>query len=158
VTSEPSGRATSDHLPVDGASQPLAYYFHKDRLARGWSYPLKRSRLDDALVEAGASNVASVSYSLVMTPLSERGAHPLTVQYSGEAVPSTHPGDVSIYVQSVRSKQRAPIAGGLEKVLGDIARWIVATTQREPTWRTESHSLDVNVVEGEATLREDPPR
>jgi hypothetical protein len=158
VAIEPSGRATSDHLPMDGAAQPLAYYLHKDQLARGWSYPLKRSRLDDALIEAGVSNVASVFYSLVMTPLSERGTNPLTVQYGGEAVPSTHPGDVSIFVQSVRSDQRATIADGLEKVLGDIARWIAATKQREPTWRTESHSLYVAVVEGEATLREGPPR
>ena len=100
------------------AAQPLAYYFDNDRLARGWSYPVKRSRLDGALAEAGSSNVAAVFYSLVMTPLSERGTRPLTVQYGGEVVPSTHPGDVSIYVWSVRSEQRATIADGLAKGAG----------------------------------------
>ncbi|HEV2058944.1 MAG TPA: hypothetical protein VGR11_06270 [Solirubrobacteraceae bacterium] len=93
-----------------------------------------------------------------MTPLSERGTGPFTVQYRGEAVPSTHRGHVSIHVQSVPSEQRATIGGGLEKVLGDVARWIASTKQREPTWRTESHSLYVAVLDGEATLRDDPLR
>lgn len=66
----------------------------------------------------GSSNVAAVFYSLVMTPLSERGTRPLTVRYGGEVVPSTHPGDVSIYVWSVRSEQRATIADGLAKGAG----------------------------------------
>ncbi len=143
---------------MDAATEPLAYSFRKDRLPRGWSYPLKRSRLDEALIDAGASIVAGVFYWLVMTPLSERGTGPLTVQYQGEAMLGTHPGEVSVYVQSVPSDQRATVADGLAKVLGDVARWIVATKQRAPTWRTESHSLYVAVVDGETTLREEPAR
>ncbi len=33
--------------------EPLDYPFTKARLPKGWSYPLKRSRLDLALLEAG---------------------------------------------------------------------------------------------------------
>ena len=143
---------------MDAAAESLVYSFRKDRLTRGWSYPIKRSRLDEALIDAGASNVAGVLYSLVMTPLPGRGTGPLTVQYQVEAVRGSQPGEVSIYVQSVPSDQRATVGDALAKVLGDVAGWIAATRSRAPTWRTESHSLYAAVLDGEATLREGPPR
>src|ERR671916_847660 len=80
-------------LLMHEAAESIDYFFRKDRLTRGWSYPLKRSRLDQALVEWGASNVASVFYSLVMTPLARRDNGPVAVVYNGEAMPRTHPGE-----------------------------------------------------------------
>src|SRR4051812_36107368 len=104
------------------AAERIGYSFRKDPLARGWSYPVKRSRLDQALVAAGASNVAWVFYSLVMTPLGRRVNGPVAVLYRGESMPST-PGEVLIFVQSVPSVERATVANGLENVLEDVARW-----------------------------------
>lgn len=153
-----AGRAKSNHVQMLHARDPLGYSFQKHRLAQGWSYPLKRSLLDQALVKAGALNVASVSYCLVMSALDERRTGTLIAQYRGAAMPGPGPGEVSIYVLSVPSIQRADVALGLANALAGVARWIYATEHREPTWRTESHGLHVTVVDGETTLREDPSR
>lgn len=142
---------------MDAPALPPDYGFHKDRLTGGWSYPLKRSLLDEALVSAGATNIASVFYSLVMTPMDDRRTGPLTAQYQGDAMPSHWAGRVSIYVQTVPSEIRREIADALLAVLGDVARWIAGTTEREPTWRAASHSLSVFIDDGSATLREAAP-
>jgi hypothetical protein len=142
---------------MDAPTLPPDYGFHKDRLTRGWSYPLKRSLLDEALVSAGATNIAAVFYSLVMTPMDDRRAGPLTAHYHGDDTPSHWAEQVSIYVETVPSENRREIADALLTVLGDVARWIAGTTEREPTWRAASHSLYVFVDDGSATLREAAP-
>lgn len=116
---------------MDDPINPLGYSVSKDRLTRGWSYPLKRSLLDRALTEAGVSNVSSVTYVLDTRPLSDPHRPPLSVTHMGLA------GRCTITVRSVPSESRLGVAEALTDLLGDIARWIAGVDDREPTWRSQ---------------------
>jgi hypothetical protein len=133
----------------------LDYSFSKDRLSKGWSYPVKRSKLDEALTEAGVSSVCSVGYTRDDRPLSDPHRPPLEVQYHGEEVPYAIAGLCVISVKSVPSESRHAIATALEERLADIARWIAGIPERDPTWRAESHSLAAIVSEGNSLQLEE---
>jgi hypothetical protein len=143
---------------MSDARDPVAYSFSKDRLAKGWSYPMKRSALDHALFEAGATSVASVTFSRDTRPLSHPHRPPLSVQYHGENAPYAMAGCCVISVKSVPSESRFIIAEALATRLGDVARWIANIVEQTPTWRAEGHGLLATVIGGELRLEEELPR
>jgi hypothetical protein len=137
-------------LAVPDPTNPLGYEFSKDRLTRGWSYPVKRSHLDRALIEAGISAVSHVTYNLDTRSLSDPHRPPLAVAYMGSP-------RFMIFVKSVPSDVQPNVAQALEERLSDVAEWMASIHDRPPTWRSEWHTLRVILTGDGLQLAEDPP-
>jgi len=136
---------------MNDPTNPLGYSFSKARLTRDWSYPLKRSLLDRALIEAGVTGVSHVTYLLDTRPLSHPHRPPLSVTYLG------HDGRCMIEVRSVPSESRLSVADELAKVLADVAQWIASIDDQVPTWRSEWHQIHAIFTADGLRLADDLP-
>jgi hypothetical protein len=137
---------------MNDPTNPLGYSISKDRLRPGWSYPVKRSLLDRALIEAGVTSVSNVTYVLDTRPLSDPHRPPLSVTYLGMAE------RCMITVRSVPAESRLSVADALAKRLGDVAQWIASVNDRTPTWRSEWHQIHaILTVDGVRLTDELPP-
>lgn len=129
----------------------LQYFFGKDKLPEGWSYPLKRSVLDAALRAADVTCVFSVRYSYGRGKQLYR---PLRVQFDGEELRRSAAGTVNTTVYAVPSAERQPIMTQLESKLAAVCDWIGRAETAPPTWRMKEHVLDVDVRDGRACVVE----
>lgn len=74
-----------DPLATPMHAEARMYYFLKDRLPKGWSFPLGRGVLDAALESAGVTSVAFVRYRLHGGSLrGEQYRWPLRVEFGRE--------------------------------------------------------------------------
>jgi hypothetical protein len=134
-----------------------AYNFLKDRLPKGWSYPLGRSVLDAGLASAGVTSVMFVRYMLYGGSLrGEEYRWPLRVQFDREDAACAASGKVSITVCAVRAAERAATRTELEAKLPVICDWIRRAETAAPTWRMAPHILAIEVSDGQARLVEGP--
>jgi len=130
------------------------YGFSKDKLPKGFSYPLKRSLLDAALNEAPAMDaVYSVRY------LYGRGRGPATIdalfspERNGAHVSVS--GKSLITVWAVPSADRKPcedilIAEGLPI----LCRWLAQSSYAGNVWRSTAHELILVMHDGVLRHRE----
>jgi hypothetical protein len=123
------------------------YFYGKDKLPEGWSYPLKRSVLDEALESAGVTSVVSVRCHY-------GGSPPLGVEFTGEEARNLFSGKVSITVRAVPSAERRATMAELESTLAVVCDWIRSAEDAAPTWRMTGHALAVEISDGHAAVVE----
>ena len=140
--------------------ESTTYGFSKQKLPTGWAYPVRRSRLNQALSDQAATpHVFTVRFILahgkgqIVKP-----EHPLDVTYGGEADPTQDAGKVSITVWAVPSDERRAIQELLEESLPAVAEWIASTASQLQVWRSQQHHLMVAVDGDGARLIEGGPR
>ena len=95
--------------------------FDRAKIPKGMSFPLKRSRLDAALIESGISGVHSVYYWL-----KQSGNIVLRGEFCGEQRRGwTAAGQSSITVYAVPSEQRRQVESAIETdLLPKLIRWL----------------------------------
>jgi hypothetical protein len=131
------------------------YYFHKDRLPKGWSYPLGRSVLDAALESAGITSVIFVHYKLHRASIQgERYPWLLRVAFLREDPASPVSGKVDITVYAVPSPERRATMFALGHKLAAICDWIRRTETAPSSWRMTEHVVAVEMRDHQARLIE----
>jgi hypothetical protein len=139
--------------PVEARAR--MYYFVKDRLPKGWSYPLGRGVLDAALESAGVTSVLFVRYMLYGgSTRGERSPWVLHVQSDPETSRSPGVGSVSITVYAVPSAERHATMVELRANLAAVCDWIKRGETASPSWRMTEHELAVEMRDHEARLVE----
>ena len=112
----------------------MDYSFTKAKLPRGTSYPLKRSRLDAALEQAGLKNVLRVTYLR-----QQRRNEVMRADYHGEHLRG---GYTSLTVYSVPGDERAATEFALLKEgIPAIIQWLLKAETERNTWRAVNHEL-----------------
>lgn len=134
---------------MDGGA--LDYLFAKDKLPKGWSYPLRRSVLNVALEAAGVTRLFSVRFSYGGGTQLVR---PLRVQFGGDQPRRLPGGTASITVYAVPSAERRSSMAALESKLAIVCDWIRGAETAPPTWRMFSHELIVELHDGQACVVE----
>jgi hypothetical protein len=134
------------------SSESRTYYFHKDRLPKGWSYPLGRSVLDAALQSAGVTTVLFVNYSVIRGSVKDVRYPPLRVAFMRDAPPSAASGKVDITVYAVPSSERLPTKLAIESQLGAICSWIRRSETAPLWWRVTEHVVAVEMGDDGARL------
>ena len=97
------------------------YHFRKAKIPKGMSFPLKRSRLDAALLESGLSALSGISYLL-----GQSGDIVLRGEYCGEQRRGwAAAGQSSITVYAVSSERRIEVESALEgELLPRLLSWL----------------------------------
>jgi hypothetical protein len=128
------------------------YSFSKNKIPRGYSYPLKRSLLDECLDEAELTKIAIVHYcfNLKSDNLILRGA------YSGEAHKGwAGAGLSSIWLWAVRSEERKVIEAVLaNEALPALIDWLRKAGQEGNVWRAISHQIDFRYKDAQLAINE----
>lgn len=137
-------------------TRALEYLFRKDRLPTGWSYPLKRSVLDDRLRAAGVTSVWSVRYRRTGGGVAGAGfATPLRLRFDPEDGRVWGSGQVSIVVYAVPSSLRRPTMTRIEENLAAMCDWILGAQFAAPTWRMTGHELRLEIRDSHARVLEE---
>jgi hypothetical protein len=119
----------------------MSYAYFRHRLRWGHSYPVKKGALDAFLSEAGAT-IHFVSMWSGETPIVARA------EWKGHDGRPPETAHLTLY--SVASDQAQTMRElVLKKVLPALADWIRAFDSAPPTRRSENHSLEFSVQEGE---------
>lgn len=131
----------------------LDYGFHKNPIPSGWSYPLKRSVLDAALVEAGLTEIFTVSYIVFVGSMQgQRYSRLMDVVWNGLAGSNFASGLFSITVGAIPAAERHVTSQALESALPDICAWMQRALESPPTWRDTDRTLNIEVHDGVARL------
>jgi hypothetical protein len=110
----------------------IEYHFDKVKIPKGMSFPLKRGRLDAALIESGVSKVNCVYYWL-----RQSGNIVLRGDFCGECKRWASSGQSSITVYAVPSADRRAVEGSIETdLLPKLVGWLRAIEQAGNTRRT----------------------
>ena len=124
----------------------MEYSFHKNKLPKGFSYPIKRSVLDEFLISAHLKQLVSVTYSFY-----NRSDDVITrVSFSGESHRGwSGVGQSSITIQAVPSEQRKEVEGLMVgEVLPDMCLWLRNAEAEGNAWRAKSRHLVFRYVDG----------
>jgi hypothetical protein len=128
------------------------YSFSKDKLPRGYSYPLKRGLLDERLDEAELIKIAGVYYcfNLKSDNLVLRG------DYFGEAHKGwAGAGLSSIWLWAVRSEERKVIETVLvNEALPALIVWLRKAEQEGNVWRATSRHIDFRFRDTQLSIHE----
>jgi hypothetical protein len=130
------------------------YYFYKDRLPKGWSYPLRRSVLDAALQSAGVTTVMFVNYSRLRGGSLKGGRYPwpMRVAFMPDSPSSPTSGKMDITVYAVPSTQRRATELAIESKLAAICNWIRRSESAPLGWRMTEHVVTVEMSDEQARL------
>jgi len=138
---------------------PLEYSFHKHRLPKGLSYPLKRSQLDEALQRASAFEVHSVSFWWDKNASHDR----ITDAYFSNdrrfppTAPSLHAecGRSWIRILAVPSPQRHETERIIEeRVLPRLVAWLKQLENAGSAWRWTDHEFAAHYRAGQLRIEE----
>jgi len=115
----------------------MDYSFSKDKLPKGTSYPLKRSRLDAALEQAGVKCLAYVTYLR-----KQRRNEVMRADYYGEHLRVGAAGQTSLTIYSVPGEERVATESALLKEgIPAIIQWLLKAETERNTWRAVNHEL-----------------
>jgi hypothetical protein len=122
----------------------MTYAFDKQKLPRGFGFPLKRSILDAALTEAAITGVYCVYYWL-----RHSGDIVLRADYCGEANHAWAAGQASITLYAVPSgERRATEAALLHQALPRLCTWLHTAERAGNVWRGVDHTIVFHVKNG----------
>jgi hypothetical protein len=126
------------------------YHFDKAKIPKGMSFPLKRSRLDAALLESGLSALGGVSYLL-----RQSGDIVLRGEYCGEQRRgSAAAGQSSITVYAVPSEQRSQVESALEaELLPRLLSWLREIEQAGNVRRAADRHFVASWSEGQTSVQ-----
>ena len=128
------------------------YSFSKDKLPRGYSYPLKRSLLDERLDEAELTKIQGVYYCF------NRKSDNLILRgdYFGEARKGwAGAGLSSIWLWAVRSEERKVIETVLvNEALPALIVWLRKAEQEGNVWRATSRHIDFRFRDTQLAINE----
>ena len=138
----------------EAADNSLIYRFHKDRLPRSHSYPLKRSLLDAALEDClVAEAVVRVYYCFrpkVGATVMEATFYPEGQQHV------FNPGKNVISLFAVPSEQRQTIEFALvTEGIPRMCNWFRAQDQAGNVWRGSRHEISFRIHDGILTVVEE---
>lgn len=131
----------------------LDYHFSRRKTPKGMSYPLKRSQLDAALIEAQLSRLTCVYYSL-----RQSGYVVLRGDFLGEGVRGhwAGAGYHSITVYAVPSKDRRAVESAIESdLLPKLIHWLRDLENGGNARRASSRLFVAAWCEGVATIDAD---
>lgn len=114
----------------------------RDKIPKGWSYPLKRSALDAAIVAANLTSVASVYFVF-----RSHGSIFLSVMYTGEQHRQQRgAGTCSVWIYSVPSQTRKAYESAiLSALLPAMTRWIEKLEQAGNVRRAVDHQWNAHM-------------
>lgn len=121
----------------------------RDKLPKGWAYPVGRDEVSAALTSAGVE-LGSLSFSAG----GRRDSGPvyvLSIYWPSDARPkyfqstAFQPAPLMMFVQAVPSVLRLPIGGGLrDKWLEEAAKWAGQAATRGNAWTASDHYWDLS--------------
>lgn len=128
------------------------YSFSKNKIPKGYSYPLKRSVLDGQINEASLTQIYNVYYcfNLNSEDLVLRG------NYFGEAHKGwAGAGLSSIWLWAVPSNKRKDIETILiQEALPKLIAWLQKAEREGNVWRSKSRHIDFRYREIELVINE----
>ena len=115
----------------------MVYAFDKQRLPRGFSFPLKRSILDSALTTAHITRIHCVYYWL-----QQASDIVLRADYCGEANRAWAAGQASITLYAVPARERSHTESVLiAQALPQLCTWLQTAEMAGNVWRGVDHTL-----------------
>jgi hypothetical protein len=119
----------------------MRYYFSKDKLSKGWSWPLKRSELEAALDLVPEVTVRWVIYSHEYSKKDGNKLLVISCSYNGFSMPLSS-DEFQISVSSVPSESRNGIHEQMEqRVLPEIVAWMRLIDGLPETRREENRAV-----------------
>lgn len=123
----------------------MEYPFHKFKIPKGYSYPLKRSVLDAWLETTGLTQLAGVSYvffqhsdNLVIRAL-----------FTGETIKYRTAGTYQVWIYAVPSAEKSAIEQLImTEALPILGDWLMAAEKAGNSWRGKSHHLEISYLNG----------
>jgi len=126
----------------------MLYAFDKQKLPRGFSFPLNRSVLDAALAQAAIARVHCVYYWL-----RQSGDIVLHANYSGETNQAWAAGQSSITLYAVPSAERRETESAIiHQALPQLCTWLQTAERAGNVWRGNDHTIVFHFKHGLLSL------
>ena len=128
----------------------MEYEFHKRKLPKGLSYPLKRSVLDKILDSAETERIKRVTFSS-----DRRGEIILWANFIGEGHKTPTIGNVGLYIYAIPSIERKQTQDLLiQKGLPTFVEWLKKLETSGEGWRSKTRLFEMMYKNGELSFSE----
>jgi hypothetical protein len=135
---------------LEQSAMAIDYHFDMAKIPKGMSFPLKRSRLDAALIESGISSVCIVYYRL-----RQSGDIVLRGNFCGEQPRDrAMAGQFSITIYAVPSGQRSQVELAIEAdLLPRLIQWLREIEQAGNVRRATDKHFTAYWSDGESSVK-----
>lgn len=128
----------------------MDYEFHKRKLPKGFSYPIKRSVLDEILEKSETERIKWITFSV-----DRRGDIIVWANFVGEAHKTTSAGKIGLYVYAVPSDERKETEELLIKqIFPKFIKWLRKVEAAGEGWRLTTRLLEIELKDGELSFSE----
>jgi hypothetical protein len=129
----------------------MEYDFHKSKIPKGLSYPVKRSFLDKILEDSGIDRIKWVSFNLG----NQKTNIIVWANFIGEAHKTGSAGNVGLYVYAVPSNERNQIEKLLiEQGFPKFIEWLKKIEIFGEAWRSKTRLFEIEFKDGELSFSE----
>lgn len=128
----------------------MEYNFHKWKIPKGLSYPIKRSILDEILESSGTNRIKQISFS------SGQGANTIFwANFIGEGHNKPTAGDIGLYLYAVPSVERKHTEEILIKQgFPKLVKWLKKIETAGEGWRSKTRLFEIHLKDGELSFSE----
>ena len=128
----------------------MEYDFHKSKIQKGLSFPIKRSVLDKILEDSGTQRIKWISYNST-----SRSDLVLWANFIGEAHKTMSGGNIGLYVYAIPSEERKQteellIKQGFPKLI----QWLKKVETAGEGWRSKTRLFEIQCINGELSFSE----
>lgn len=128
----------------------MEYDFHKWKIPKGLSYPIKRSILDKILEDSGTKRIKWISFSS-----SQRENIILWANFVGEGQKTPTVGSVGLYIYAVPSEERKQTEEVLIKQgFPKLIKWLNKIETAGEGWRSKTRLFETRLKDGELSFSE----
>jgi hypothetical protein len=128
----------------------MEYEFHKRKLPKGLSYPLKRSVLDKILENSLTERIKWVTFSA-----NRRKDIIIWANFIGEGHKTPTIGNIGLYIYPVPSAERKQMEELLiNEGFPRLVKWLKKVDEAGEGWRLKTRLFEVEYKEGELSFSE----
>ena len=128
----------------------MEYDFHKWKIPKGLSYPIKRSVLDKILEDSKTNRIKWVSFSS-----GQRENIVLWANFIGEGHKTSTVGNIGLYIYAVPSDERKEMEEFLlEKGFPKLVEWLKKVESAGEGWRSKTRLFEIRYENGELNFSE----
>lgn len=123
----------------------MEYEFHKRKLPKGFSYPIKRSALDEILKPLGTERIKWITYSP-----DRRGNIIVWANFIGEGHKTPAVGNIGLYIYAVPSEERKETEEILlQQGFPKLVEWLKKVETAGEGWRSKTRLFEIKYKDGE---------
>lgn len=128
----------------------MEYDFHKGKLPKGLSYPIKRSVLDKILEDSRTNRIKWISFSA-----NQREKIILWANFIGEGQKTPTIGNIGLYIYAVPSEERKQTEEILIKQgFPKLVQWLKKIETAGEGWRSKTRLFEIHNNVGELSFSE----